>query len=314
MANETSWLPSLTFEHWRWDWQELCGNDGLIIWSPIYHDLGLCFQTLYLQIPIYSLLALISAYYFGRQIEYVSRGKVQLIAIQLRCLIVLLLTIFPLLKIYIALNENDAKIETIFYFFCVVEGFGWFIHLGYNVALTKRLGLSARGPVTVCVIWTIIAVLSAISLRSHILIYQLSPNKDKSIYYSYNFSIINVIMQLLYGLTLIPNMGSTFYVEYRGPHVRERQPLLSNAYQGFMEERDPNYLGVAMDDNTWLSKLLFYWVNPLMRKGYDGKIMHTDDLHDLPLKLTVNYSNRMFNKALQMDADAIQKALRKTYG
>lgn len=81
-----------------------------------------------------------------------------------------------------------------------------------------------------------------------------------------------------------------------------------------MEEHDPNYLGVAMEDSTWLSKLLFHWVNPLMQKGYEGKIGHTDDLHDLPLQLTSTYQSRKFNKALQTDADTIQRALRETYG
>lgn len=81
-----------------------------------------------------------------------------------------------------------------------------------------------------------------------------------------------------------------------------------------MEEHDPNYLGVAMEDSTWLSKLLFHWVNPLMQKGFEGKIVHTDDLHDLPVPLTSIYLSRRFNKALSADADSIQRALRETYG
>lgn len=219
--NRTIWEIPL-IGRWQWDWNELCGADGLIIWSPIYHDLGLCFQALCLQIPFYSALALISAYYFGRQIDYVSRGRRQLIAIHFRLIIVLLLTLFPLLKMYIALNENDKQIETIFYLFCVIEAIGWFIHLGYNIGLRKRLGLSSRGPVSVCVIWTIIAVLSAISLRTHYLIYKHDPNTNKSIYYSYDFSIINVILQILYGLTLIPNTGDTVYVEISRRFVQVR--------------------------------------------------------------------------------------------
>lgn len=212
MTNASS-LEFSAFWRFEWNWKELCGAEGLIVWSPFYHDLGLCFQTLCLQIPFYSALALISAYFFGRQIDYVSRGKLQLLSIKIRCLIVLLLTLFPLLKMYIALNENDQKIETIFYLLCVIEGFSWFIHLGYNIVLRHRLGLSSRGPVSVCVIWTIIGVLSVISLRSHYLIYKYSMNVNKSIYYSYTFSIINVVLQVLYGITLIPNTGRTFYVE-----------------------------------------------------------------------------------------------------
>lgn len=200
--------------HWRWDWQKLCGPDGLKLWSPKHHDLGLCFQAVFLQFPAYALLAIVSAYFFGRHVHFVSRGKSQLIAINIRCFLVLLLTIFPLIKMYIALNENEQEIEKMFYCLCVVEGFAWFIHLGYNLALRNRLGLSARGPVSVCVLWTIIGVLSVISLRSHFIVFKYSTGRDASIYFSYAFSIVNVILQCLYALTLIPNIGETVSLEF----------------------------------------------------------------------------------------------------
>lgn len=61
--------------------------------------------------------------------------------------------------------------------------------------------------------------------------------------------------------------------------------MTSNAYVRFTEEGDPTYLGVALEDANWLSKLLFYWVNPLMEKGLQGKISNSEDLYDLPMSL-----------------------------
>lgn len=81
-----------------------------------------------------------------------------------------------------------------------------------------------------------------------------------------------------------------------------------------MEEHDPNYLGVAMEDSTWLSRLLFYWVNPLMQKGVEGKINHVDDVHDLPLSLSSSIISQKFDKALRGDADVMQRIIKRNYG
>lgn len=53
-----------------------------------------------------------------------------------------------------------------------------------------------------------------------------------------------------------------------------------------------------MEYAPWLSKLLFYWVNPLMQKGVDYKLKHPDDLYDLPDSLNSTTISRRFNKAL----------------
>lgn len=54
-----------------------------------------------------------------------------------------------------------------------------------------------------------------------------------------------------------------------------------------------------MEYTPWLSKLLFYWVNPLMQKGVDFKIKHPDDLYDLPDSLSSSTLSRKFDKILK---------------
>lgn len=41
-----------------------------------------------------------------------------------------------------------------------------------------------------------------------------------------------------------------------------------------------------MENETFLSKLIFYWVTPLMEKGVRGSLKHSDDLYDLPESIT----------------------------
>ncbi|KAF5302801.1 hypothetical protein FQA39_LY01981 [Lamprigera yunnana] len=297
-----------TTDGWRWGWEDLCGADGLNVWSIKTHDIGLCFEELCLQIPILALLATISGFYVGHQVHYVIRGKTQLLAIKIRCVIVFLMAVMPLLQTYIDLNNaTEAHTERITYFLSAVEGIVWFTHLGYLLVLRKRLGLSPRGPVLMCVLWTLVAVLTIISLRTHILIYNVQTPSNFSVSLAYTFGIVRGILQILYGLTLFPGEGSTVYLTYNRDD--EIQPLLSSPYSGFIEERDPHYLGVAMEDSTWLSNLLFYWVNPLMKKGVDGKLNNPDDLYDLPDSLNSTTLSLKLEKALIGNIDDVQKKI-----
>ncbi|KAK5643745.1 hypothetical protein RI129_007590 [Pyrocoelia pectoralis] len=292
----------------RWRWEELCGADGFKIWSSTTHDIGLCFEQLALQIPTLAMLAATSAFYFGRQIHYVIRGKTQLLAIKIRCVIVSLMVALPVLQTYIDLNKSETPIERISYFLTTVEGIAWITHLGYLLVLRKRLGLSPRGPLFMCVLWSLIGVLSVISLRTHLLIYQVLDPKTFSASLAYSFSIISVILQILYGLTLIPGEGDTVYLTYT--QNEESQPLLSNSpYSRFIEERDPYYLGVAMEDDSWFSRLIFHWVNPLMKKGVDGRLHHPDDLYDLPDSLNSTTLGLKLEKALIGNIDDVQKKI-----
>ncbi len=45
---------------------------------------------------------------------------------------------------------------------------------------------------------------------------------------------------------------------------------------------DPLYLGVAKDESNVISKLVFYWVNPLIKKGRMGRLQSPSDVFELP--------------------------------
>ena len=66
-----------------------------------------------------------------------------------------------------------------------------------------------------------------------------------------------------------------------------------------MEENDPSYLGVAMEDATFTSKLLFHWVTPLMSKGVKGLLNHSDDLFDLPENVSTSTVSNAIERRLK---------------
>lgn len=98
-----------------------------------------------------------------------------------------------------------------------------------------------------------------------------------------------VLLHALYLLTLLP--GS--HLEPR--HYRHRShanDIVYNAYEsqennsfvGFDEEDESELLplGVAKENSGYISRLLFLWVNPLIRKGACGYLTTCESLFDLP--------------------------------
>ncbi|XP_045480272.1 ATP-binding cassette sub-family C member 10 [Harmonia axyridis] len=284
---------------WRWDWDSLCGAGGLNIWTPDSQDLGLCFQQLCLHIPVLACLAFISAYFFGKNEKPVIRGAVQILAINFRCFIVLIMSSLPLLQIYIDLYKSEDRILKISYFLCAVQGISWITHFFFCLSLRRYFGKSPRGPVLIRVIWTSIFVLTVISLRSHYLRYSHATEPDFSVYLSYTFSVINFLLQIMYALSLLPGKGNTVPLMYeerrRTAEPDESSLLISHSYVSLVNDNgDYSYLGIAMENESWLSKLLFSWANPLMEKGDNEMLQESEDLFDLPCDMHCSYiSNKM---------------------
>lgn len=68
-------------------------------------------------------------------------------------------------------------------------------------------------------------------------------------------------------------------------------------------------LGHAQDEASWLSQMLFYWVNPLIDKGVAGHLRKIDDLFDLPQSLSV----LVITESLQNAIDATKSLFRSLH-
>lgn len=93
----------------------------------------------------------------------------------------------------------------------------------------------------------------------------------------------------------------------------ERQSLLGTHYVRFHDDIQMEALGQAQDDAPCLSKLLFYWVNPLIDKGLSGNLKSIDDLFDLPESLSIsNTAERLQNAITQVIS--LFRALHRVFG
>lgn len=95
--------------------------------------------------------------------------------------------------------------------------------------------------------------------------------------------------------------------------MQERQSLLGNAYVRFQDENDELALGQAQDEASLLSRLLFNWVSPLIKKGMAGYLGTIDDLFMLPECLNIsNLSDRLRN-AID-SSHSLLRALHRAHG
>ncbi|XP_046472173.1 ATP-binding cassette sub-family C member 10 isoform X1 [Neodiprion pinetum] len=208
---------------------------------------------------------------------------------------------------YVVYNniENVAtSAKPIDYLVAGTEGLAWVVHFCFVLGLSNGNQFNPRGPVSIRALLFLLMGISILLLRSHV---KHAPPDDTLPNLSLGFSIATVMLLILYAITLIP--GSASFVEHS--QVGEHTALLNSHghsvtffHDGFLEERDPSYLGTAMEDATVISKLLFHWVTPLMQKGVKGLLNHSDDLYDLPVDVSTSSVSHDVNRYIH---DQIQK-------
>lgn len=72
-------------------------------------------------------------------------------------------------------------------------------------------------------------------------------------------------------------------------------------------------LGQAQDEAPILSRLLFYWVNPLIDKGLSGNLKSIDDLFDLPDSLSITNTAERLQNALEQSL-SLFRSMHRIFG
>lgn len=179
------------------NWEDMCGPNGLQPWNETSKDFGLCFQQLFLQVPVFFLFAIVSGYFVGYRKDWVSREKTQEVSIVCRSLVTLGLAFLPIIQMYTLITTKNDTLYPIDYFSAGTACLTWLVHFGYVLSLKQRLGVSPRGPVGLLVLWSALAVLTVIVLRTQIL--EGVPA---------GFEIATLVLHILYFLTLLPSSNA----------------------------------------------------------------------------------------------------------
>lgn len=95
--------------------------------------------------------------------------------------------------------------------------------------------------------------------------------------------------------------------------MQERQSLLGTQYFRFHDDVQIEALGRAQNEAPCLSKLLFYWVTPLIEKGLSGNLKTIDDLFDLPDSLSISNTAERLQNAIVLSVNSL-RALHRVFG
>ncbi|XP_034827291.1 ATP-binding cassette sub-family C member 10 [Maniola hyperantus] len=282
-----------SFMNLTWKWEYMCGPQGLIPWNDTTKDIGMCFQELFFQIPIYFIFAITSAYYVGLRKDWVVREKTQERSITLRSFVALALFSIPIIHMYIIISDDRFRLYPIDYFAAGAACISWLVHFGYVIALKHRLGQSSRGPISQLVLWSLTVLFSIIELRSNILTG--APT---------SLDIAILCCHFVYFLTLLPASDSrpTFY----SPCLVGSQHSHSE-YTPLLPQGDEGVLGTAMQGANWWSKLCFTWVDPLLQKGFENKLQDLEEVYDIPARYRCTYVGARMDKALIGNVDNYQQ-------
>lgn len=111
-------------------WIFVCPG-GIRPWMPESKQLSPCFQQLFLQLPVLTLFAILSAYHFGRIAfgHRVRRNQIQSLLLRIRIASVLVLGVFPVFK-YLYVFRNQIEYWPIDVLIGSVEMVTFFVHLG----------------------------------------------------------------------------------------------------------------------------------------------------------------------------------------
>uniref|UniRef100_A0A182RBN2 ABC-type xenobiotic transporter n=1 Tax=Anopheles funestus TaxID=62324 RepID=A0A182RBN2_ANOFN len=283
-----------------WDqfWSDICPT-GLRPWVQTNNDLAPCFQELVLQLPILALFATFSAFYYGTHWRTVSRNETQLRALRCRIWASLFLIFVPAAKVYYIFRMQKELYPVDILLACV-QLIAWSIHCCFLLSSVRKGSLSHRGPLALIVLWTSLLALHAIWLHTNLY-------TEYWLWYACQLSLY-----LIYGATLVAP-GNAHYVRLRRTEDEERQALLSQSYTRFFEDLEETALGPIEDDANLFSKIVFYWVRPLIAKGVSGKLKRSDDLFDLPEALTLHRVTEKLQSALNTTTSLL-KALHRCFG
>ncbi|XP_017480560.1 PREDICTED: multidrug resistance-associated protein 7 [Rhagoletis zephyria] len=255
-----------------WNWTEFCST-GVRPFAGDSNDLLPCFQEIVLQIPIYAIFATISAYKFGSYTRSVLRDVLQLRLLYLRIGVTIVLAQLPIWKIFV-FHHTGVKLYPVDVLVVAAECLMWAVHVGYLLSKRRFGGLSHRSSLCMNVAWLAVVVLDMVWLRTSI-------NYDW-----WPWSLVTVIFDLIYGLTLIPT-GNAVLATTRYPSAREDESLLANRYTYFHFDMNETHLGHAQDEASYPSCFIFSWVDPLITKGVAGGLKKIEDLFDLPDALNI---------------------------
>ena len=296
-------------------------NGQFICWDKA--DFGLCLQNVAL-VSITSLLfAMASGFYCTWMRTSLQRRRRSIV-----------LTVRMVVSIALALNSLTELIISFFHASKIPNSailsrsllvLAWLTHALCVFIFTSSIAYYGHGPYLMNTLWFLTGISSCFQFRTYLRHHGHPGYYDahEQIYFHLWFEVcvyINFSLQCLYGATLlVPVAKVESYRDVKTPQSSEqegqemrRNLITSNSFSvssqdfssyGAIPLRNSSVtmppLKEAQEDRAnILSRLFFYWVNPLMIKGSWGRLQKPEDLPQLPKSLNTEEIRNKFHKIL----------------
>ena len=276
-----------------------CGQDFSVKNADSY-SFSLCFETFIFLIGPFSLLCLSSAYYIGHlRPPDVSLKTPSSFNLRKLCIgITLLLTLCELLNDLILFKHNITAVMMVSFCIRIVT---LFIHLIFIWRLCLIHFDYKRGPMIVTFLWFFTIPFYIVSLE-RVIADLVGKNKE----HGFEFELHRSINLFFIAGTVGCQLGYLISIIQGNPQYKTVCIIssLSESSENLLSSLDSNdrYCDVGFSDlptvepegpcpvdTAWLpSKLFFYWVQPLMRKGSKRLLQKDTSVYQLPLELETN--------------------------
>jgi len=275
------------------DIELLCGHGekSFTIWNSTSNDFGVCFEKLAFSCLPHALLAAVSAYNFASHHSTRVTGPI-FYSSTLHCRLAstvgaILLCIGAILTAFLCVTFDVGLVDAVDYGFRLVA---WSTHSGFIWRLHRYRHINLRGSNSTFYSFILTAITSAVLLQSAIRcqIRELRRLPTLSESFLYGFCLLYV----LYLLTLIPHRHPPLVSSFL--HAQEEVNHFINTTNYVSSESDQP-LGNAADRASWLSKIVFSWVGPMMTRGSKGRLSSVDDVFILPAYLCTDIIDDQFH-------------------
>jgi ATP-binding cassette subfamily C (CFTR/MRP) protein 10 len=293
-----------------WSWSEFCGTESnnFTVWSK--NDFNHCFELLVLISGTHIILGIISAYHLAKytQLEQMVHSESDDVikpgVITFRLIVTIALLLAPVIQIVLSYAVFKINMSLVSLITLGISILTWLIHVGYLWKLRKvyihRIPL--RGPAPILVSYMLVLAAVVIELQTDIrqVLYVNNPVYAAEDYVTY----VQAGLHFLYLLSLVPNK-KPMHELYGGFNVQsfevggESESLLGRRrLQTYGAITATSDLGDGYDGANIFSRLTFWWVRPLLRKGAAEMVHSGDDLFQLPNDLQTRTVQMIFSKSL----------------
>ncbi len=294
-----------------WHWDKLCGRGvNFTVWN--HGDFGHCFEELAFGCTTHLILLVVSVLHYCRHSKRAIQGPLpQSWTLHFRLLASILLILAPLIFLILTpILHSKLHLSWMDIISSSLRIISWLSQSLFVWKHYRFYHLHLRGPFSL--VLSVLLTTASMMIHLHTVILHLMHHSLTISTVEEYITFLSSGFHMIYLLTLIPYNRPALTVEVLNiqgesdallvPHSQRYGAIDSIAGDG---DED---LGVAEDGANCLSKLSFWWVQPLMVKGMKGNLHNSADMFELPKRLRTADIDEKFSAILNHGKRKIQQA------